>query len=65
MKLLQFSSIFFITVTIHSYYINNYLYHHLSLFITISSILFHNNENKNNLISYIDKFLAKFTYHNI
>ena len=63
MKLLQLSSIFFSFVTIYSFYLNNYIYHHLSLLVLISSIFYHGYEPKDRyIIKLIDHSLAKFTY---
>ena len=66
MKILQISSIFFSTVIIYSFYLNNHIYHHLSLSILISSILYHGYEIKERyIIKIIDLFLAKYTYFHI
>jgi hypothetical protein len=66
MKLLQISSILFSTVTINAYYLNNPIYHHLSLSILISSIFYHGYEPKErHIIKIIDLFLAKYTFFHI
>ena len=63
MKLLQLSSLFFTLNVIYSYNLQNMIYHHLTLFITIFSILNHGYDiNEKNIIKYIDKILAHFTY---
>lgn len=41
MKILQFTSLLFATVTIHAFYAQNIIYHNLSLLITVFSILTH------------------------
>jgi hypothetical protein len=66
MKILQLSSILFSTVVINSFYLNNYIYHHLSLLILISSIFYHGYEPKERyIIKIIDLVLAKYTYFHI
>ena len=63
MKLLQFTSLLFATVTIHAFYVQNIIYHNLSLLITVFSILTHGyNLAINNYIKKIDKLIAHFTY---
>jgi hypothetical protein len=61
MKLLQLSSSLFITVIFHAYYLNDYIYHHLSLLITFLSLLTHQ-EKPNKIIRFIDKVVAQSTY---
>jgi hypothetical protein len=66
MRVLQYSSILFSTVVIHAFYLQNIIYHHLSILITILSILTHAYKNPNLLINIyirkIDILVAKFTY---
>ena len=63
MKLLQFTSLFFATVTIHAFYVQNIIYHNLSLLITVFSILTHGyNLEINNYIKKIDRIVAHYTY---
>lgn len=63
MKLLQFSSLFFILNVIYSYYLQNIIYHHLTLLVTIFSILNHGYDiNEKNIIKYIDKMLAHIVF---
>ncbi len=61
MKLLQLSSSLFISVVFHAYYLNDYIYHHLSLLITVLSLLTHQ-EKPNEIIRFIDKMVAQSTY---
>ncbi len=61
MKLLQLSSSLFISVVFHAYYLNDYIYHHLSLLITVLSLLTHQ-EKPNEIIRFIDKVVAQSTY---
>ena len=61
MRLLQVSSSLFITVIFHAYYVNDYIYHHLSLLITFLSLLTHQ-EKPNKIIRFIDKVVAQSTY---
>jgi hypothetical protein len=63
MKLLQISSLLFISNIIYSYYLQNNIYHHLTLLITIFSILNHGyNIKEKNIIKYIDKIIAHITF---
>jgi len=68
MKILQFSSLLFATVTIHAFYTQNIIYHHLSLLITVLSILIHGYDLKitniptHNCIKNIDRIVAHFTF---
>ncbi len=61
MNLLQMSSMLFSTITIHAYYVNNNFYHHISLLITIMSLLNHQ-DNPNSYIKIIDRIIAHYTY---
>lgn len=61
MKILQLSSSLFISVVFHAYYLNDYVYHHLSLLITVLSLLTHQ-EKPNEIIRFIDKVVAQSTY---
>jgi len=61
MNLLQLSSFLFISVTFHAYYLQNYIYHHISILITTLSILNHQT-NANILIKSIDKVIAQTSY---
>jgi len=61
MKLLQLSSSLFISVVFHAYYLNDYIYHHLSLLITVFSLLTHQ-EKPNQIVRFIDKVIAQLTY---
>ena len=61
MKLLQISSLLFSSVTIHAYYVHNIFYHHISLLITIISLLNHS-ENPCIYIKMIDSILAHYAY---
>lgn len=61
MKLLQLFSSLFISVVFHAYYLNDYIYHHLSLLITVLSLLTHQ-EKPNEIIRFIDKVVAQSTY---
>jgi len=63
MKLLQFSSCLFSTISIHAYYKQNHFYHHLFLLITMLSILNHQEESIT--IKTIDIFIAHYTYFQI
>jgi hypothetical protein len=68
MKILQFSSLLFATVTIHAFYAQNIIYHHLSLLITVLNILIHGYDLKitniptHNCIKDIDRIVALFTF---
>lgn len=64
MKILQFSSLLFFTVVIHAFYLENVIYHHLSLLITLLSILTHSYDVTiyHNYIRNIDRIVAHFTY---
>jgi hypothetical protein len=68
MKILQFTSILFATVTIHAFYTQNIIYHNLSLLITVLSILIHGynleitNIPTHNCIKDIDRIVAHFTF---
>ena len=63
MKILQFSSLLFITVLVHAYYAQNIVYYNLSLIIAILSILTHGYKiEDNNCIKQIDKIVAHFTF---
>ena len=63
MKILQFSSLLFITVLVHAYYVQNIVYYNLSLIIAILSILTHGYKiEDNNCIKQIDKIVAHFTF---
>jgi len=63
MKYLQFSSLLFSTCVIHSFYVQNIIYHHLTLLVTILSILNHTyNRNNNDIIKIIDKIFAHYLY---
>jgi len=64
MKLLQISSLFFSTVTIHAYYVHNIFYHHISLLITILSLLNHA-ENPSIYIKIIDTIIAHYAFFQI
>jgi len=61
MKYLQLSSSLFTSVVFHAYYLNDYVYHHLSLLITVLSLLTHQ-EKPNEIIRFIDKVVAQSTY---
>ena len=63
MKILQFSSLLFITVLVHAYYAQNIVYYNLSLIIAILSILTHGFKIEDkNCIKQIDKIVAHFTF---
>ena len=63
MNLLQISSLLFISNIIYSYYLQNNIYHHLTLLITIFSILNHGYKlEEKNIIKYIDKIIAHITF---
>jgi hypothetical protein len=68
MKILQFTSLLFATVTIHAFYARNIIYHNLSLLITVLSILIHGynleitNIPTRNCIKDIDRIVAHFTF---
>jgi hypothetical protein len=63
MKILQFTSLLFATVTIHAFYTQNIIYHNLSLLITVLSILTHGYKIEDkNCIKQIDKIVAHFTF---
>lgn len=63
MKLLQISSLLFISNIIYSYYLQNNIYHHLTLLVTIFSILNHGyNIEEKNIIKFIDKIIAHITF---
>jgi hypothetical protein len=63
MKILQFSSLLFITVLVHAYYVQNIVYYNLSLIIAILSILTHGYKIEDkNCIKQIDKIVAHFTF---
>lgn len=63
MKVLQLSSLLFLINVIYSYYLQNIIYHHFTLFITIFSILNHGYRVEEiNIIKYIDKLLAHLFY---
>jgi len=63
MKILQFSSLLFITVLVHAYYAQNIVYYNLSLIIAILSILTHGYKIEDkNCIKQIDKIVAHFTF---
>jgi hypothetical protein len=70
MKILQFTSLLFATVTIHAFYTQNILYHNLSLLITVFSILTHGygydleitDKPINNCLKNIDRLVAHFTF---
>lgn len=64
MRLLEISSLFFSTVTIHAYYVDNIFYHHISLLITILSLLNHA-ENPSIYIKMIDTIIAHYTFFQI
>ena len=61
MRLLQLSSCLFISTVFHAYYLNDYIYHHLSLLITVLSLLTHE-KNPNKIIKIADKIVAQLTY---
>jgi len=68
MKILQFSSLLFATVTIHAFYAQNIIYHNLSLLITVLSIIRHGYDLKitnisiNNCIKDIDRIVAHLIF---
>jgi len=63
MKILQFSSLLFITVLVHAYYVQNIVYYNLSLIIAILSILTHGYKIEDkNCIKQIDKIVAHFIF---
>lgn len=63
MKILQITSLLFSTVVIHAFYLQNIIYHHLILLLTLLSILTHGYEIKiNNNIKKIDRIIAHFVY---
>ena len=63
MKILQISSLLFSLNVIYSYYLQNMIYHHFTLFITIFSILNHGYHlEEKNIIKSIDKLLAHLFY---
>ena len=63
MKILQFTSLLFITVLIHAFYVDNIKYYNFSLLIALLSILTHSyNVKKKNCIKQIDKIVAHFIF---
>ena len=63
MKILQFTSLLFITVLIHAFYVDNIKYYYFSLLIALLSILTHSyNVKKKNCIKQIDKIVAHFIF---
>ena len=58
--MLHLSSCLFGTTVLHAYYIQNTLYHHIFLLLTISSILFHTTHCE--ITRIIDKLLAHFSF---
>jgi hypothetical protein len=63
MKILQLSSLLFALNVIYSYYLQNNIYHHFTLFITIFSIFNHGYRvEEKNIIKFIDKLLAHLFY---
>lgn len=63
MKILQFTSLLFITVLIHAFYAKNIIYYNFGLLIAILSILTHGyNLKKKNCIKIIDKIVAHFIF---
>ena len=63
MKILQFTSLLFITVLIHAFYTQNTIYYNFGLLIAILSILTHGyNFKKKNCIKLIDKIVAHIIF---
>lgn len=63
MKILQFTSLLFITVLIHAFYVQNIIYYNMALLITILSILTHGyNLKEKNCIKQIDKIIAHYAF---
>jgi hypothetical protein len=63
MKILQFTSLLFITVLIHAFYTQNTIYYNFGLLIAILSILTHGyNLKKKNCIKLIDKIVAHIIF---
>ena len=59
-NMLHLSSCLFSTIVIHAYYLQNVIYHHLFLILTVSSILFHTTHDE--IIRKIDKLLAHISF---
>jgi hypothetical protein len=62
MELLQFSSFLFITVVLHSFYVRNMRFHHISLLILVFSIIRHSKDYNNDIIKIIDKIIAQSSW---
>ena len=57
---LHITSCLFATVPVHAFYANNHVYHHLFLFVTVTSILFHTTHDP--IIKKIDTTAAHFAF---
>ena len=57
---LRATSCLFATIPIHAFYTNNNIYHHLFLFVTVASILFHTTHDP--VIKQIDTIAAHFAF---
>ena len=57
---LHLTSCLFATIVVHAYYLQNHIYHHTFLCLTVSSILFHTTHGET--IRIIDKLLAHFSF---
>lgn len=60
--MLQWSSCLFATVVMHAYYKRCVAYHHVFLWLTVSSLLFHCQPDPVRVVRVIDKSLAHLAY---
>ena len=58
--MLQWSSCLFATVVMHAYYKQCVAYHHVFLWLTVSSLLFHCQHDP--VVRVVDKFIAHLAY---